>query len=87
MKDLRGLSLILGLLSFPMHAWSAPQAEGTAIANDIATSCKEDRLKFCAGVEPGGGRIKACYEAHKAELSKPCQKARAAARAAENATK
>jgi hypothetical protein len=87
MEYLRGSSLALGLFAFPQYARSAPQAEASAIANDIAISCKEDRLKFCADVEPGGGRIKACYEAHKAELSKPCQKARAAARAAENATK
>src|SRR5207248_1360116 len=52
MRDLRGLSLTLGLLSVSVPAWTAPLAEGSAIANDIATSCKEDRLKFCAGVQP-----------------------------------
>jgi hypothetical protein len=87
MRNLYGSCLILGCLSFPMATRAAPPAEASDIANDIATSCKEDRLKFCAGVEPGGGRIKACYEAHKTELSRPCQRARAAARAAESAAK
>ncbi|MBS2024531.1 MAG: cysteine rich repeat-containing protein [Deltaproteobacteria bacterium] len=79
-------SAALAFLSLGAAA-ETPKGESRAIANNIATSCKEDRAKFCADVKPGGGRIQACYEAHKDQLSKACTEARAAARAAEKASK
>ena len=37
--------------------------------------CAADYQKFCAGVQPGEGRIARCMAGHKAELSPACQSA------------
>jgi Cysteine rich repeat len=36
-------------------------------------ACKPDYEKFCKDAKPGGGRIKACMEQHKDELSQACR--------------
>jgi hypothetical protein len=38
----------------------------------IAKACGADVDRFCPGVPPGEGRIKACVKAHVMELSAPC---------------
>ena len=38
----------------------------------IARACAGDIERFCPGVPPGEGRIKACVKAHVMELSAPC---------------
>jgi hypothetical protein len=38
----------------------------------IAKACGADIDRFCPGVPPGEGRIKACVKAHVTELSAPC---------------
>jgi hypothetical protein len=45
-------------------------ADGT-----VRTACRDDFRKLCPGVRPGGGRIKACMEAHKDQLSQRCRDA------------
>lgn len=36
-------------------------------------ACKADLEKFCAGVEPGEGRMMKCLKEHEAELSEGCR--------------
>jgi phage host-nuclease inhibitor protein Gam len=36
-------------------------------------ACKSDAEKLCQGIEPGGGRIRACLKSHEAELSEACK--------------
>jgi hypothetical protein len=36
-------------------------------------ACQADFRKFCAEVAPGGGRIKQCLAAHRAQLSEACR--------------
>lgn len=38
-----------------------------------AKACAADIKEKCAGVQPGGGRIKACVQEHFKDLSEPCQ--------------
>ena len=63
----KGAGLALGaalvLLSPP-----APAQEAMVIAH----ACAGDIDRFCQGVPPGEGRIKACVKAHVMELSAPC---------------
>jgi len=41
----------------------------------ISAACTDDAQKFCAGVQPGGGRIVACLKQHKDSLSDRCKQA------------
>jgi len=42
---------------------------------DIRSACAEDIKTLCSGVQPGGGRIKACMKEHKDQLSDACKQA------------
>ena len=35
--------------------------------------CTADRQKLCKTVQPGGGKLMDCFEAHKAQLSPACR--------------
>ncbi len=45
--------------------------------NAFAAACKADIEKLCPAVMVGEGRILACLEQHKAQVSDQCNKARA----------
>ena len=45
----------------------------------VRAACAEDAQKFCATVQPGGGRIVACLKEHKDSLSDRCKQAAGAA--------
>ena len=55
-----------------------PPAQG---APTLREACRTDVQKLCAGVQPGGGRIRECISAHRDELSPGCRDAVRAARA------
>ena len=38
-------------------------------------ACKSDLQSLCAGVQPGGGRIRDCMKEHRAQLSADCKMA------------
>jgi hypothetical protein len=55
---------------------AAPQAaqSGDQLAA-IRAACADDAQKYCATVQPGGGRIVACLKEHKDSLSDKCRQA------------
>lgn len=57
-------------------AWpqSAPQPSPEAL-QAARTACADDLQKFCAGVQPGGGRILACLKQNREQLSSGCKQA------------
>ena len=83
-----GAAVVLGVLS--VRRWRRRQA---GWCGQRRGACQSSRRlcgrcrKLCAGVERGkGGGMRACFEAHEAELSAECKAARterAAARAKE----
>ena len=42
---------------------------------DPRGACKADYDKFCAGIAPGGGRVVACLDAKRDQLSVSCKTA------------
>jgi hypothetical protein len=64
---MKGIGLALGAGLLLVSA--AATAEEARV---IAHACAGDVERFCRGVPPGEGRIKACVKAHVMELSAPC---------------
>jgi hypothetical protein len=65
------LVLICGAVSMAQHAF-ADQAAALAV---LRQGCADDAQKFCANVQPGGGRILACLQQNKNSLSDKCKAA------------
>jgi hypothetical protein len=61
--------VLLAALMLTM-ASTAASAQQRAGGN---SACAADLEKFCAGVEPGAGRIYRCLEEHEAQLSDACK--------------
>ena len=68
---MRSLTLLL-VVGAATAAQSAPAQDQLAA---IRAACAADAQKFCAGVQPGGGRIVACLKEHKDSLSDGCKQA------------
>ncbi|MBP0113250.1 MULTISPECIES: cysteine rich repeat-containing protein [Bradyrhizobium] len=47
----------------------------SAQSSDPRGACKADYDKFCAGVAPGGGRVVACLNGKRDQLSAACKTA------------
>lgn len=64
----------LSLLLIVLFAGVAPAeaAPGGQIPDDVKERCKSDYSRLCSGVMPGGGRVLACFQAHKDEVSPDC---------------
>ncbi|MEA3277572.1 MAG: cysteine rich repeat-containing protein [Pseudomonadota bacterium] len=68
------LVLLLGVFS----AGALAQSKFEMLEKEKATIekyCRADVERLCAGVEPGGGRIKECLKKHKEEMSVGCAQA------------
>jgi hypothetical protein len=68
-----------GLVLIFIALFAAP-----ALAEDAKPrhACRADVERLCAGVKPGGGRIRECFKAHRSEISPACRAALEERRAA-----
>ena len=71
---MRSLRLLLVVCAATV-AQSALADDQAATLAAIRAACAADAQKFCAGVQPGGGRIVACLKEHKDSLSDQCKQA------------
>ncbi len=69
----------LAFLTLTCTAAAAPYAyaDDAAALAVLRAGCSADAQRFCANVEPGGGRIIACLKANKDSLSDQCKQAAA----------
>jgi hypothetical protein len=70
---MRSFMLLLGVCATA----AAPSAQVQDPLAATRAACTADALKFCARVQPGGGRIVACLKEHKDSLSDRCKPAAA----------
>jgi hypothetical protein len=62
-------SLFVGIAMLLLPCSMAASAE----LKGVARACVADVKAQCAGVQPGGGRIRDCIKTHLKDLSEPCQ--------------
>lgn len=65
-----------------LGASAAMAADAPAAESGGHGACKADAEKLCPGVQPGEGRLKACFKEHIKDLSPECKKDLANARKA-----
>lgn len=73
-------TLSLALASLLASSAMAADAAATTTGKPDLSACKADAEKLCPGIEPGGGRLKACFKEHRKDLSSECKKEMGAAR-------
>jgi hypothetical protein len=49
-------------------------ASAQTLTAEQRTACKADFEKYCQGIAPGGGRIVACLNKQRAQISGACRK-------------
>jgi hypothetical protein len=79
------LAVVLGSVTGPRPATAQQATEQDATPPTMPSpalqqACANDVRTLCAGVMPGGGRIKQCFIAKRAQLSTGCKSALLAAR-------
>ena len=62
--------LVISILSGPVSAADGP--------GSVREACRADVATLCAGIQPGGGRIRACLKENRDRLSQGCKSAIAA---------
>lgn len=67
------LFLVIGAV--PMTAFSQAAGIDPEEIKALRTYCKADVERLCSGMEPGGGRIKACLMEKKEQMSVGCAQA------------
>jgi hypothetical protein len=76
MKDKLFSSVSCLLLSMAISSVSVASPQAAQSGDQLAairTACADDAQKYCATVQPGGGRVIACLKDHKDSLSDKCR--------------
>lgn len=63
-------ALVLAVMAVTAGGASAQQASSA-----VRSACAEDAKTLCSGVQPGGGRIAACFRQNRDKLSPGCKQA------------
>ncbi|MGH6764112.1 MAG: cysteine rich repeat-containing protein [Bradyrhizobium sp.] len=63
----------LGFVVLAIAVGSVTAASAQTLTAEQRTACKADFERFCAGTKPGGGRIIACLNKQRAQISEACR--------------
>jgi hypothetical protein len=66
------LLIMAALLGVPVAFAQTGSPEGEGVAK-FRAACGQDYRRLCTGVQPGGGRILQCFQAHRDEVSTSCK--------------
>jgi hypothetical protein len=66
---------ILKALTLAAISLVGSAAMAAAQSGPVATACKNDIPKYCAGKEHGQGEVRACLEANRDKVSPDCKTA------------
>ena len=70
-----GIMVIAIVVALCGSAAMARAQQGGGNMKAMRQACAADFKTFCSGVQPGGGRIRACLQQNAAKLSPGCQTA------------
>lgn len=74
-QALLAFAIPLVLAASGAMAQSDMSPEMRTAAKAATAACRPDYDRFCKGTVPGGGRVRACLDAHATALSAPCTQA------------
>ena len=63
----------LSAIAVAALAVATADSASAQVAQSARQACRADYQSLCAGVQPGGGRVKACLERNIDRLSPPCR--------------
>ena len=63
----------LGFIVVALAVASVTAAAAQTLTAEQRTACKADFEKYCQGTKPGGGRIIACLNKQRAQISEACR--------------
>ncbi|EUB99531.1 hypothetical protein PMI07_005812 [Rhizobium sp. CF080] len=75
------IALVATACAAPAVAMAQSQItpEMRAQVRKVVQACQADLKQYCQGIQPGGGRIAACLQTNRANLTPTCQTALAEA--------
>lgn len=79
--------LVLASAAGPASAQVGNGQAGKGQGGALRQACAADVQTLCAGIQPGGGRLKTCLREHADKVSDGCKTALKAAKAARVASK
>ena len=73
LKTTIALGFMLAAPTLALAADAAPAPAATPAAGKHWAACETELQKFCANIEKGKGKKRACLESHTSELSDGCK--------------